>query len=84
MGELSDFIDGHIEALPKPAPSHQHSSIISDVYYLLGDESLKSGENQLSCMTGHQTCKFVFQVTPNMQSLLILPKFSGGIMLVMN
>lgn len=48
MGELSDFIDGRMEALPNPGPSHQHSSIISDVYYLLADESLKSGENQLS------------------------------------
>lgn len=48
MGNLNDFIDGCLETLPDPQPTHQHSSIISDVYYLLADECLKSGDNQLS------------------------------------
>ena len=49
MTELTDFIEGHLEVLLSPKPTHQHSSIISDVYYLLADECLKSGDNQLSC-----------------------------------
>ena len=46
--DLTDFIEGCSEELPTPKPAHQHSSIISDVYYLLADECLKSGDNQLS------------------------------------
>lgn len=46
MADLTDFIDGLQDSLPTPEPSHQHSSIISDVYYLLADEYLKSGDNQ--------------------------------------
>ena len=48
MTDLTNFIDGHLEVLPSPKPAHQHSSIMSDVYYLLADEYLKSGDNQLS------------------------------------
>ena len=48
MDDLNDFIDGCLEVLPSPETTHQHSSVISDVYYLLADEYLKSGDNQLS------------------------------------
>ena len=49
--DLNNFIDGCLEVLPSPRPAHQHSSIISDVYYLLADEYLKSSDNQLSYVT---------------------------------
>ena len=48
MDDLTKFIDGCLEVLPDPRPTHQHSSIISEIYYLLADDFLKIGDNQLS------------------------------------
>ena len=43
---LTDYIEGELEQLPEPSPPHQQSSLMSELYYLLADDYLKSGDNQ--------------------------------------
>lgn len=43
---LDKFIDGEGDNLDNLLPPHQHSSTISDIYYILADDALKSMDNQ--------------------------------------
>lgn len=43
---LESFIEGQSSELTDLRPSHEHSSIMSDVCYILADDALKGMDNQ--------------------------------------
>lgn len=43
---LERFIEGHSKDLEDMQSPHQHSAIMSEVYYILADDCLKSMDNQ--------------------------------------
>lgn len=41
---IAGYIEGHVESLPLPSPPAPHTALVSEIFYLLADDSLKSGD----------------------------------------
>ena len=41
---IAGYIEGRMETLPLPSPPAPHTALVSEIFYLLADDSLKSGE----------------------------------------
>ena len=64
---LTDYIEGKLEQLPEPSPPHQQSSLMSELYYLLADDYLKSGDNQYDSLHSNlflRRCQCIFLCIP--------------------
>ena len=41
---IAGYIEGNIEELPLPSSPASHTTLISEIFYLLADDALKSSE----------------------------------------
>lgn len=41
---IAGYIEGRVESLPLPLPPAPHTALVSEIFYLLADDSLKSGD----------------------------------------
>lgn len=41
---IAGYIEGRVESLPLPSPPAPHTALVSEIFYLLADDSLKSGD----------------------------------------
>ena len=41
---IATYIEGRVESLPDPSPSAPHTTIVSEIFYLLADDALKSND----------------------------------------
>lgn len=41
---IAGYIEGRVESLPFPSSPAPHTALVSEIFYLLADDSLKSGD----------------------------------------
>ena len=44
LSVIAGYIEGRVENLPLPSPPAPHTSLVSEIFYLLADDSLKSSD----------------------------------------
>ena len=44
LSTIAGYIEGRVEALPLSSPPSPHTPLVSEIFYLLADDALKSGE----------------------------------------